>query len=525
MTRNSRPARLRGAVALVGALTGAMVLASCGSGSSNSSDGKSASDATLRIAYTVNQSLDPREATGQLLISTWPVYDRLLQVSADSTYEPMLATSWKFSETGKVLTLELRKDVTFSDGTPFNAEAVKANVEWAKKATGSAVAASFAGIASVEAAGEFTAKLNLVNPGTQVLSAISAALGGIMVSPKALDNKDLATHPVGTGAYVIESSRPGQQVVYKRRTDEGGIWDPKTGKPARITITTMAPDAQVNALRSGQVDLSSWSADLGPVKSQVDSGQLQYVPLNGVLNMVGVNFDTTVKPFDNPLVRKAVNFAINRKALVNSFMPPGTAARVQPWPRGLPGFSEAREESYSYDPAKAKALLQEAGLTGGVDAGLMLSPQVGTFPQAAQAIQADLAAVGIEIRLQNMDVFTLVTEWAKSEASAEFMYMSHPSIEANAWLQRLFINPLWTVGGGSPEVQRLVAETDDLELSTTELAAKVDVVIQYGTDEALYAPIYQGVGGVLASPKVKNLDPLASVNGGVGDFRNVYLTK
>src|SRR5699024_8836525 len=115
------------------------------------------------------------------------------------------------------------------------------------------------------------------------------------------------------------------------------------------------------------------------------SGQLRYVSLtgDGNLDTIGINFNRTRKPFDDVLVRRAVNYAIDREQIVKSFVP-HDQPRVQPWPHGLLGFEKSRENAYSYDPAKAKSLLKRAGYGDGLDAGLMLVAEQSAFAEAAQ---------------------------------------------------------------------------------------------------------------------------------------------
>lgn len=511
----------------VSAILVVALVAGCGSASIGpGGSGEVDRTASLRIAYPVTQSLDPAQAAepAQLLIATWPVYDRLIQVTSDAKYAPMLATEWEFSPDGKALTLTLRQGVTFSDGTPFDAAAVKANLEHSKAAAGSALQANVAGITTVEVISPDTVKLDLAQPSTTVLSTLSSTLGGLMISPKALESPDLASRPVGTGAYVIDSFQPGQQVTYKRRTDNGGIWDDKTGKPATVSIDTFGnADAMSNALLGNQADLIVWSSDVGRFRSAIASGTLEHTVMGGVLNMVGINLNKTREPYNDPRVREAVNYAIDRQSLVEAFMP-DTVARVQPWPEGLPGFDQAREDSYTFDPAKAEQILADAGYADGVDGGEIAVANVGSFPDVSQAVQANLAAVGIRVELRNVDVYTLVTQWAQGHSEAEMMYMSMPSIDPYSWTQRLFVNPVWTPGN-TTEVANMAAGLDNSTMSEEARAAGIGKIVDYATRNALYAPLWQGVGGFVSSPKVEGLDDLASVNGGVADFRNVYMTE
>ncbi len=519
---------VRSVVAIGAAMAMAASLVGCGGSSSDGSGAGSTvdRDATLRISYQVTQTLSPFQepSPGALLIATWPVYDRLIQVGPEFTYDPMLATSWEFSPDGMSLTVELRDDVTFSDGERFDAAAVKANLDSYSGAKGTALqgAVALAGITNISVVDDFTVKIDLAKPSNVVLAVLASQLSGIMISPKALDNKDLSSHPVGTGAYVIDSFQPGQKVIYKRRTDEGGIWDDKTGKSAAVQILNFeSADAQTNALKSGQVDLTVWSQGVERFQSELDSGKLVHTSSLGP-NLIGINFNRTVKPFDNMLVRQAVNHAVDRDAIIDGFLK-GSEARVQPWSSSLIGFDESREDAYSFDPAKAKELLAEAGYPDGLDGGEFLVPEAGALPKVAEVVQANLADVGIKIEVRKMDVYGLITAWSKANASAEVMYMNLDGINPYSWLQRLFVNPLWVPGGPDPAMATLIEGTDDSQITEEQRAEKVGKAIDYATENATYSPLWQAAVESVQSSKVKG-DP-ASNNGGVTDFRNAYLVK
>lgn len=529
--RTKRTSGWRRSVFVAAALTGAMVLGACGAGSDDPAESSVAEvdpDATLRIMYGMSASLDPADAPepAQLTFSTWPVYDTLLRIGPDSTYEPLLATGWEFSPDGKTLTLTLRDDVTFSDGEPFDAEVVKANLERSMGVDQSALQAALAMVAGVKVTDEFEVQVQLKTPTTEILSALASNLGGIMISPKALKSDDLATHPVGTGAYTIESFKPSEQAVYVRRTDEGGIWDPKTGNVAKVVVSRIASeDAKVNALKSGQIDITTWSGDDTVYSGEVGSGKIQTVMMDGVLNLVGMYFNPKIKPLGDVKVRQAINLAIDRDSVVDAFQP-GSDPRVQPWPEGLTGFDDSREDAYPYDPERAKQLLAEAGYPDGFDIpGDFLTNNSANIDKASEAVQANLADVGITIKLRTTDILSQITGYAAGGDPGQFMYMSLPSIDAYAWLQRLFVNPVWSPAGASPEMVKLIEGTNDPTLSEEERAEKVGAAVDLATEEALFAPLWQGVGGLAASSKVQGLDQFASVNGGVADLRYLSMTK
>ncbi|MGE0308189.1 MAG: ABC transporter substrate-binding protein, partial [Acidimicrobiia bacterium] len=227
--------------------------------------------ADLRILSVIApRTLDPHQET-----AVWDhtfftmVYDRLLTVgSATDTYalEPMLATDWTFSDDGLTLDLNLREGVSFHDGTPFDAEAAKANLDYAKsEAASPKVRDSLAAVDSVEVVDPTTIRLNLSRPTTTILMALAYG-GGAMVSPVALaDGRDLSasTSGAGTGAYEVTEWTP--DVIARFERVSGDHWDPDGGHLNSITISYAAEgQTRAAALSSGQADLVQIvTADLG----------------------------------------------------------------------------------------------------------------------------------------------------------------------------------------------------------------------------------------------------------------------
>src|SRR5699024_4304883 len=125
-----------------------------------------------------------------------------------------------------------------------------------------------------------------------------------------------------------------------------------------------------------------------------------------------------------------------RKALIESFRP-AADRRVQPWPKELLGFDSSLEDSYDYDPAKARRLLRESGHPNGVDAGEMLVAAYANLPRVGEVLQAQLAKVGIKVELRTVDVFSLVSKWPQSKDGIELMVFSLQSIDPYAWAERL----------------------------------------------------------------------------------------
>ncbi|WP_258933688.1 ABC transporter substrate-binding protein [Nesterenkonia pannonica] len=140
----------------------------------------------------------------------------------DGELAPMLAESWELSEDRLSLTLQLREDVTFSDGEPFNAEAVKANIEHFQEANGP-MGTALKAVESVSAPEEFTAVLELSEPDPSLEMRLSTA-GGFMGSPAALGTDEVTTSPVGSGPYVVDETRTvtGSRIAFSRNEEYWG---------------------------------------------------------------------------------------------------------------------------------------------------------------------------------------------------------------------------------------------------------------------------------------------------------------
>ncbi|WP_240044207.1 ABC transporter substrate-binding protein [Nocardioides albidus] len=437
----------------------------------------------------------------------------------------MLATKWTFSEDGRTLRLDLRDDVTFTDGTPFTSATVKANIERYQAAEVSAQATAI--IDHVEIVDEHTADLVLTAPSRAVLAGISSAAPGIMISEQALDNPDLATHPVGSGAWEIESFRPMEQVVYKRRTDEGGIWDPESGKVAKVEIAVRTTDAAYSAIRSGQADVVLSNGDVNELQSAIDQGTLVQRPLVNSSTTVTMFLNQTVEPFDDVRVRRAVNLAINRRPLVEALVPT-TSPRVQPMASAINGFDESLESAYDFDPEKAKELLAQAGHPDGVDAGTFYVGNYEPIPKAAQIVQSDLADVGIDIDLELYDVRQLSSGvYGKSDRPGAFMFLAYPGVEPGAALRFFLDNPLNMPGGVPQDVVDRIGAIDDSTATEDQRAERTRAVTGWAVDQAMFAPLYQGVPGWVMTDKVHGVEEgkafLAPLGG--QDLRHAWISK
>ncbi len=363
-------------------------------------------------------SLDPINVTdGESLKVTHQIYDTLVEYKPDSTeVEPALATEWSTSPDGLVWTFKLREGVKFHDGTPFNAEAVKFNFDrWMFTDNPHRYDGEFAYYAymfggfddksvieSVEVVDEYTVRFTLREPLAPFLQNLAMTPFGI-ASPEAIKEfgPDFGQNPVGTGPFKFVEWVKDDKIVLEANKD---YWE---GEPALDQIIFRSiPDnsARFMELQAGNIDIMD---GLNPpdVKIVEEDENLQLFlrpPMN--VGYLAMNMD--VEPFDNLLVRQAINHAINKEALIENFYAGLAQPAVNPMPPSIWGFNYS-VKPYEYDPERAKELLAEAGFPNGFKTELWAMPIPRPYmPQPrkiAEAIQADLAKIGIEAEIVSFD--------------------------------------------------------------------------------------------------------------------------
>jgi peptide/nickel transport system substrate-binding protein len=297
---------------------------------------------------------------------------------------PLLATEWETNEDGTSTTFTLRDDVTFSDGEPFNAEAVCANFErWYNQPEGIAQSEDltyyylsiFRGFAtgkqtdslykSCSADSEFEVTVNLTSPFAGFVSSMSLPAFS-MQSPAAFEKYAVAPgkdprqgpyatqYPTGTGPFVLDSWEQGTQVTLKRNED---YW----GEPAlvdeAVVVAIPDPKGRADALEAGDID----GFDLVGPADVTRLEEAGYTIINRPpYNMLYLGMNQAVKPLDDIQVRTAIAHAIDKEEVVSSSLPEGTVPATQFVPDLVTGYSED-VPTYEYDPELAKEMLADAG--------------------------------------------------------------------------------------------------------------------------------------------------------------------
>ncbi|WP_313406217.1 ABC transporter substrate-binding protein [Aeromicrobium sp.] len=370
-----------------------VAISACGGGGSGEGG-----DSTLRVASQADlSSMDPiRGNSGSDHQMLYPLYDTLVSFDKDLQAEPGLAESWEFASPTE-LVLKLREGVTFHDGEPLDAEAVKYNLERAA-GEGSNIAADVESIESVEVVDELTVKLNLTQPNSAIVMTL-ADRAGMMVSPKAAEaaGGDLSTKPVGTGGWEFVEWKRGTSMTYEKFDD---YWDKDVERVDKVVIRVMLePKTRATSLRSGQQDIA-W--DIVPADAQSiddeDSLELHQQPRMWTW-MIYTN--RASKELGDPRVRRALSLAMDRDQLLKSaYFDLGTK------PRGfLPDgyWAEPSDDvQLEHDVDEAKKLIAQAGAEGLTFDMLLYADATST--RVGEILKEQWAGIGVNVNLVPREV-------------------------------------------------------------------------------------------------------------------------
>ena len=391
-----RPSR-RAVLGLGGAAIGAALLGTtgCGGSSEKNDNGKAG---TLRIGqFPTGNSLDPWKTHKAPMVG-FATYDTLTHLKSDGTVEPWLATSWKYTD-ATTFVMDLRTDVVFTDGTRFDAAAVKANIEYGKAAQPSNFLAKpyLDYVRSVDVVSASRVRFNLASPEPDLALGFSWQ-ASLMVSPAVLKKPNaLADSAVGSGPYVLDTkaTTPNQTYVL---TQNPNYWAAdKWPRFEKLVVELMADStAAVNAARSGQVDyLWEVASDTQISGWKITSGSATSFSGLAIFDVAG----KISAPLGDVRVRQAMNYAIDRKAFLKGVLDgQGAINASTPFGPGSLGYRKEIEGHYTYDVAKAKQLLAQAGYPKGFSVDVLNNPQ---WDKKAQALAGYLRAVGIDVKLKN----------------------------------------------------------------------------------------------------------------------------
>jgi peptide/nickel transport system substrate-binding protein len=347
-------------------------------------------------------ALDPTSAPSAAIgeIVHFNILEGLTRIHPDGTVSPLLAEGWSLSDDAKVYTFRLRKGLKFQDGEDCDSAAVKFSFERAKAegSTNKAKKGVFDNIASVATPDKTTAVLTLTNPDGNFLFRLGENTA-VILSPKSAATT--TSKPVGTGPYKFDAWNKGVSVTLSK-------WDGyREAGALRINRVTFKfindPSAQVAALLAGDID----SLPRGIANQSLDQfkGDARFaVEYGGTAGKGIMTINNRKKPFDDVRVRRALSYAVDRKAFIDGVLeglgqPIGS--HFVPSDAGYVDLTGV----YPHDPDKAKALLKEAGVALPLNVTLTLPPPA-YARKGGEVLAAQLAKVGVNAKLENV-------EWAQ----------------------------------------------------------------------------------------------------------------
>ena len=428
------------------------------------------------------ETLDPYNTNTTLTTAvTKTFYEGLFQFDKDLKVQKVLAESYEVSKDGLVYTIKLRSGVKFHDGTDFNAEAVKFVIDRVLNQDNKLLRYNqFNRVAKVEALDPTTVRFTLKEPFGPFINSLAHG-SAAMISPTALKkwgNKDIAFHPVGTGPFEFVEWKQTESVKGKKFD---GYW--KKGFPKVDTVSwkpVLENNTRSAMLQTGEADFAY------PVPYE----QAELLKKNDKLTVVAspsiitrfLSFNVQQKPYDNPKVREAIGYAINKEALAKVAFG-GYAFPAQGIvPQGV-AFAE-KMPPVPYDPKKARELLKEAGYPDGFESTLWSAYNNTTAQKAIQFVQQQLQQVGIKLQVQALEVgqrTEMVDTWADPKTAKVRMYYtgwSSSTGEADWGLRPLFASEAWI-----PKLNNMSYYKNDV---VDAAIAKALVTVDDGEKAALY---------------------------------------
>lgn len=414
------------------------------------------------------------------------VFDTLLMSGPTGEIEPWLATEWSYNEDNTVLTLTLRDDVTFTDDTPLDAEAVVASLERFRDGT-SPQAATLAGkeFTAVDAT---TVEISQEAPDPSLLNILTKT-SGLIQAPSTFDDENSATNPIGSGPYILDTaaSVTGTTYVYSANPD---YWNPDAVKYDNLTINVIEdPTATLNALKAGETNgakivLNDTIPEIEAAGWTVESNELDF---QGLLLL---DRDGTMAPeLADVRVRQAINMAFDREALLEALQAGYGTVTEQVFPESSVGFDPALDSTYGYDPEGAKELLAEAGYPDGFTLDMMSTP---AFQTTFDLVAQQLADIGITVNYTDPGTGNFITDMLAPKYPATWM-----ALEQNPdWqLINFMISPTATFNPFDSQDPQVDEYISTIQLGTPEEAEQATKDLNtWIVENAWFAPFFRVQG-------------------------------
>ena len=416
----------------------------------------------LNFALSGNpDTLDPHKTSGTLTFQTLKsVYDTLAEPDQTGKIVPALAEKWDISADGMTWTFFLRKGVVFHNGDKLTAQDVKASFERIQnKDIGSPNANEYAPITGIETPDDSTVVLKLAAPSAPLYGTLPTGRGAIQPKHLIDSDHDFAAKPVGTGPFMMtEWIRDGMIFLEKNKN----YWMKGLPKLDKVTMHIIPERAvQVQGLISGQVDVS-YIIDQEDVPLLTSSPDVQIDKKLTSLIMV-MPMNCSRPPLDNLKVRQAITHAIDKQKVLDVAYGGGTP--IATFMDYSNAYYKDFTDLYPYDPAKAKKLLAEAGVSQDREFEMFLPQNYPPHVKAGEIYQAMLTKVGLNVKIKLVDWSTWIGDVYR-QAKYDFTVIGHTGkLDPNGTLAN-YGTPKRYVRWDNPEAAMLIdkaAKTDGFE--------------------------------------------------------------
>lgn len=439
------------------------------------------------------------------------VFETLTLFDASSAPQPLLASAWSFADDGLSIDITLQEGVTFHSGRALTTEDVKFSIEASMDPLyGSQLAGVAKEFTAIELTSDTEMTIEFARPLPNVFDYFE--ITAIIDSETAAGLAD-GSQVIGTGPFVWDEWSPGTSLTLVRNEDYWGEQAFLDGiEVAVITDQT----ALVNAVRSGRAQyvIGLSGIDVAAFK---DDPEFEVAAVTGSLYPLGMNVE--IAPFDQLEVRQAVNYAIDRERINDQVFGGIGQVSQQFWAPSAIGYDPSLNETYSYDPDKARQMLEDAGVIG-----TSFEITVIPFPanqSAAEIVRNNLEAVGLNPTLKTLEFADFLAKQSEQDLGPMFMLLHglgfSPSTLLNGFPSLRPNNPARFQSAEYDALKDAV-----LTASGDEIAAATQDVAAYIAEQAWTLPLLYVPGEIVLSP---NLEGVTNSARAYADFKSAFLTE
>ncbi len=417
------------------------------------------------------------------------IFDALVYRGTDMKIDKSkgLATGWHYLNQN-TLRFTLRHGVTFQDGEPFNAAAVKYTFDRLLGPLGQKGAQYFQykTIKEVKVVDPYTVDFITKGPDPVLVTKL-AGYGAMIVPPayiKKHGDKYFATHPIGTGAFMVTKYVPTSEVDLVANPH---YWR-GAPKMKHLIYRFIPEDAtRLAELQTGHIDIMQKVA-IGQVPVIKKASNLRLFPV-GSPTVSGIFLNPRVAPTNSVLVRQAINYAIDRKSIIKDILS-GYGNEVSTWQSAMSFGNDPRLQPYPYDPNKAKALIAQAHVSGPLSLKFVIDGTDTVFKQVAEVVVAELQQVGFTVNLQTVDPTVLYNTdipQGKYGNMSEFVWGGWTLDFDNTAYSLYHTGETYNPGYSNPQMDRLLEQARSTLDQGKRLAIykQVDAILHHDVPEAV----------------------------------------